>query len=970
MKTSKRILCTLMLVVFTLVNTVVMPVSAATFTDVTAGTSVYKAVDVLNKLGVINGYDDGTFKPDNNVTRAEFTAMLLRTRGMGALGSTSLENPPFPDVVTPNVSWAIGNIRTAHSMGIINGYDDGTFKPTNNVSYEEAIKMIVCALGYGEMGNEGAAWYSKYLTTAIQLGFTEGVKGVVGTPATRAMIAEMLYNCLEVELAENNEITDKTILEDDLKLKKQVGYISSNPTVSLTSPNANLRADEVEITVGDETDIYKVDNAAEYNDMLGAQITFYSTVDRNAGTKTLVMATVERSVTLEISADKIDDSLSDENAVVYYESDDAKRASQVSIDPNAIVIYNDQLYGANADSSTYAQYCTDKGVDAIPTLGSMKFLDRNADKKYDIVFIDSYDAYIVSSVTTSTSTFADNNLRKGLANNKVTLDVTDTGKTIKIVDKNGKDTSFSSIRTGSVVCIKETNTANGGQHVITAVVLNDAVIGTVKGTNSDGSIKIENKNYKYSPQAPWVNPISGADVSGMPEPEMGESGKFYLDMNGDVIGYDKTEQTNNQQYGYIMQARTKRTALDETLVFNILTESGSKVSYYAYEKTSINGETFDSYSDLLDTLDDTAYITGSESDYPNASNGEYSQLVKFTTKSNKGETVIDDIITAEHATSGNNVSAEDLYFYAVDGFMADSALTYKSTNKQLTDGTKKINMSSAIMFKIPEDRSQTKDYKKISFGDLENNTGYNVEFYDVTGTNSAKVILVYGGASTAGEVKSDSPVMVITGITQEEDPAGELSSRYRLVGYVGGTAVDYWGSEESEDVLSTLREGDIVRLGTDADSYYTVQPEHIVFSVADGHRDTAIDVVDDYGNDDCYPKKYRNSDGNNRFIGIWGSAYQRDDELFVVSTDVLAGTENADAVDATRLDMQRSWFNGAKVYEFDTTGSRLKITEYGSGDVAGVIDALQLYDGTSKPAEVFIHMTSDTHVATMIIVKR
>ena len=971
MKTSKRILCTLMLVVFTLVNLVVMPASAATFTDVTQGTSVYKAVDVLNKLGVINGYDDGTFKPDNNVTRAEFTAMLLRTRGMGALGSTSLENPPFPDVVTPNVSWAIGNIRTAHTMGIINGYDDGTFKPTNNVSYEEAIKMIVCALGYGEMGNEGAAWYSKYLTTAIQLGFTEGVKGTVGAPATRAMIAEMLYNCLEVELAENNEITDKTILENDLKLTKQVGYISANPSISLSSPNANLRENEVEITVDNVPTIYTVDNASEYKDMLGAQITFYSTVNRSAGTKTLVMATVERSVTVTIDVDQIDASLSDENAVVYYESDSAKRSSQISVSPDSIVIYNDQLYGANAASSTYAAYCTDKGAGAIPTLGSMKFLDRNGDKKYDIVFIDSYDAYIVSSVTSSTSTFTDNNLRKGLANNKVTLDVTDTSKTIKIVDKAGKDIAFSSIVSGSVVCIKETNTANGGQHIITAVVMNDAVRGAVKGTNSDGTIKIESKSYKYSPQAPWINPIAGADVSGMPEPQMGESGKFYLDMNGDIIGYDKNEQTNNQQYGYIMSVRRKSSGLDETVAINILTESGSKVSYYAYEKTSINGTTFATYDEFLAALDDTAYASG-VGNYPGTvEDADYSQMVKFTTKTNKGDTVIDNIITATSADKGQDISADKIYFYDVDGFKADDELTYNSANRQLVLGSKKINMSSALMFKIPEDRGTTKDYKKMTFNDLDNGDKYKVEFYDVTGTNSAKIILFYGGASSVGKVKPSYPVMVITSISQEEDPLGEPSSRYRLEGYVGSTAVDYWGSEESEATFATLQEGDVVRLGTDTDGYYTIQPEHVIFSTKTNYRNTAInhEQIDDDTYTGKYPKVYYENGGVKLKL-VWGSAYQRDDQLIVVSTDVLAGTEGADAVDATRYDMQRSWFNNAKIYEFDTTGSSLKVTEYETGDNASVIESLQLYDGSSKPAELFIHMANDNTVRTVIIVKR
>jgi len=171
MKFAKRLLSAVLVCSVMLTCFVVMPVSAA-FTDVKDTDRNAQAITVLNKLGIINGYDDGTFKPNNNVTRAEFTAMLLRTRGMGSVGSTSLENPPFPDVTTSDVSWAIGNIRTAREMSIINGYDDGTFKPNNNVLYEEAVKMIVCALGYGEMGAEGAFWYSRYLMTATSLGFT------------------------------------------------------------------------------------------------------------------------------------------------------------------------------------------------------------------------------------------------------------------------------------------------------------------------------------------------------------------------------------------------------------------------------------------------------------------------------------------------------------------------------------------------------------------------------------------------------------------------------------------------------------------------------------------------------------------------------------------------------------------------------------------------------------------------------
>lgn len=967
---KRRILSTLMLIVFVVVSFAV-PATAAVFTDIENDSSTLEAVTVLNKLGVINGYEDNTFRPTNNVTRAEFTAMLLRTRNLGSVGSTSLENPPFPDVTDPSVSWAIGNIRTARDMKIINGYDDGTFKPNNTVTYEEAIKMIVCALGYGDMGvaAEGTAWYAKYLTTATQLKFLDGAGGQIGVPATRATIAKMLYNCLEVKIAENNEITQKTILEADLGLIKDTGFIASNPEISLSAPDANLRADEVQI-ISDETGdtiTCKVDNVEEYADMLGAQITFYYKDDRSSDTKTLVMANVERSVTVEVAADQIDVDECNSSSVSYYASEDAKRITTLNMDSDCIVVYNGQLYGADTEESYYSVYYDEMDENAIPLVGTMKFLDKDADKKYDIVFVDSYDAYIVSSVTTSTKTIVDNNLRKGTDNNKITLDPDDTSKTVKIVDKNGKEVAFNTIKTGSVVCVKSSNPLNGGEQIVTAVVCNETVSGTVKGVNSDESIKIDSKSYKFSALAPWVNPIEGAETV-MTKPEMGDSGKFYLDMNGNIIGYDKTEQTTNQQYGYLMSVKEDNDGFDDILVLRILTQTGSKTSYYAYEKTKVNGDDFSSYDRLLEALEETAALSDSADNIEDTENAEYSQLIKFTTKSNKGQVVIDEIITVTEDTmvsEGGDVDVDELCFF--DAMDTNDSVTYKSSNKQLT-GDKKININSAIIFRIPEDRADVDKYKKMSLNDFDNNETYRAEFYDVSTANTAKVVLVYGGGAEPGEVKATSPVMVITEIENPEDPSGEAATRYKLMGYVGSTEVEYWGSLDCEDVLSELQPGDVVRLGTDNDGYYTVKPEHIIFSVADGFRDDAIEYEP---NSDEYPKVAYDSDGNTRYRVVWGSAYQFEKgNVFVMSTDILEGDEDKDAVDDTRFDMQLSWFSNAKIYEFDASGKKLEIIEHDKAENEAVLESLQLYDGSSTPDEVFVHMTGASNVATVIIVRR
>ncbi len=983
---KKRILATLMLVVFVVTSFAVMPAAAASFTDVTAGSKTEEAVTVLSKLGVINGYDDGTFKPLNNVTRAEFTAMLLRTRGMGSLGSTDVANPPFPDVTDPSVSWAIGNIRTARDMKIINGYEDGTFRPSNTVTYEEAIKMIVCALGYGEMGVDvpGTAWYGRYLTTATQLKFIDGAGGQLGVPATRETIAKMLYNCLEVKIAENNEISNKTILEADLGLIKNTGFIASNPEISLSATDANLRADEIQITApdaygNDETLTYKVDNMEEYADMLGAQITFYYKEDRGANTRTLIMANVEKSVTVELAADEIETDESTSSSIAYYASENATRLTTLSIAKDSIVVYNGQLYAATAEESSYEDYYDEMGDAALPLIGSVKLLDRDADKKYDIIFVDSYTAYIASSVTPSSKTIVDNNLRKGLKDNKnrITIDPEDNSKKVKIVDKTGKEVPFSTIKTGSVVCVKESNPLNGGEQVLTAVVCNETVSGAVKGVNSDETIKIDGKTYKFSAYAPWVNPIEDAEVT-MSAPEMGDSGKFYLDFNGNIIGYDKNEVISNQQYGYLMsvdKAKDKTNVLEEVLVFRVMTQTGTKTAYYAYDKTKVNGKSFDSYDDMITALEGTANPSG-ESAYSEETvfnDNNVSQLIKFSTKNNKGQTVIDEIITAkedDYVTDGTELEADKIFFY--EKMAAGDSVKYYSTNKQLR-GEENINIGNATIFKIPEDRSDVDKYKKMSITDFRHNDSYSVEFYDVSTTNAAKFVLVYGGAANAGEVNAESPVMVITEVSKDKDPEG--NTRYKLIGYVGSSPVEYWGSTETqtsngeEIVVNTLQAGDVVRLGTDDEGYYTVIEDHILFRVDEDYRDIAIEAEqeedDKYAGE--YPKELDGSTGSVAFKVFWGSVVGRDDTILNISNDVLAGDEE-DGVEFEQL--ERSWFKNAKIYEFDTTEKELEITEYKTDENTDVIDSLEIFNEADVPSEVFIHMSSSRVVKTVIIVRR
>ena len=110
------------------------------FPDVPTEYWAFSAVGLLTERGVINGYPDGTFRPENKVTRAEFAKMILLTFNLSPV-STSVTT--FPDA--PISHWAHSYIEAAVAYGLVQGYPDGTFRPEGSVTLAEAITLIVRA---------------------------------------------------------------------------------------------------------------------------------------------------------------------------------------------------------------------------------------------------------------------------------------------------------------------------------------------------------------------------------------------------------------------------------------------------------------------------------------------------------------------------------------------------------------------------------------------------------------------------------------------------------------------------------------------------------------------------------------------------------------------------------------------------------------------------------------------------------
>lgn len=164
------------------------------YTDV-ANNPDLAAITFLTAEGVLNGYPNHTFLPGNTITRAEFTAAVVRLLGPKAAASANaLANitPSFTDAASIP-TWAWGYINYAQGQKLINGFPDGTFQANAPVTMVQAAAILVRAIGDTPTVTS-TSWPSNYTVAAYNLNLTGGVTFSANLPATRGEVAQMAYD--------------------------------------------------------------------------------------------------------------------------------------------------------------------------------------------------------------------------------------------------------------------------------------------------------------------------------------------------------------------------------------------------------------------------------------------------------------------------------------------------------------------------------------------------------------------------------------------------------------------------------------------------------------------------------------------------------------------------------------------------------------------------------------------------------
>ena len=168
----------------------ICPATAASpFPDVDEYAPYAEAAEYVKEQGIMVGDDHGNFNPSQTVTRAEVATIVCRM--LGQTENLSVSNT-FTDV--PVSHWANKYIAKAEELEIVGGYGNGKFGPSDMVTYEQAVTMVVRALGGAELAADAGGYPDGFMSVAQTYGFLIDVQAEVGEPLSRADIAIIIFN--------------------------------------------------------------------------------------------------------------------------------------------------------------------------------------------------------------------------------------------------------------------------------------------------------------------------------------------------------------------------------------------------------------------------------------------------------------------------------------------------------------------------------------------------------------------------------------------------------------------------------------------------------------------------------------------------------------------------------------------------------------------------------------------------------
>lgn len=811
------------------ISAAIMPAAHAEFNDVDSSYEYRTAINSLASLDVINGYEGNVFKPLNNITRAEFAKMLVCTLGFEG---KIMPDAPFSDV---SGHWAKSYISSAVGLKIVNGFEDNTFRPDNNVTYEQCLTMLDRALGYEADAEQRGGYPEGYIRAAANIGLTDNISGQGNSdPATRGVVAQLIYNALDVPILnaipgattsgkEGDE--ESTLLNTYLDVTRLTGvvvgvseYVTNECTVSLYPSQMDIlsRGKEYIIDFSQYTE-----SVTDINKFLGQTVTVYYKQPKSSDDLILyaIDGTTAANTNIEISYKDI---YSYNGSVLKYYTPDGSMKS-LKINPDTMTIrYN----GRTIENQNKNNIELKDGRSVALTEALKEWFDvdspnciygditftASAGGQVNLAQINDYKV-IVALRTPSTTDYRI--MDKLVSGNSLTLDPDSNDYTYTIT-KNNLQIPVTSIAANDIILYEQSLDGD----LYTAVVTSKSIEGTVSSTDSAISTVTINGT-KYDVGDHCLDYIA-TNQSGQTI-KTGVSGTFYLDKYNTIV-YATIKEETAAPYAYIANAFTDDSAEECYItVFESAKSASSTKSYKLKPKVKFNGSTVDDDTAIA-RLAATAKSNNADVDFaqdiygrgqspklkPDGQNGIYSQVARVGFDGDE----VSSIVTIDDSSEGSaNENKEKIvrqrslasYDYRSNSFSLGGSNNVITTN------------SSTVVLCIPQDRTSKTGYAQKSVSSaFSSGESYYVEAYDVNSSRVASLILLYSGSnasltavnkSTNFAIVSDYPSSTVDSSTGEN--ALSLSM--------------YWGPENSsatsektwntfdEDEFADAEIGDVIQ---------------------------------------------------------------------------------------------------------------------------------------------------------------
>lgn len=677
---------------------------AVDFPDVESTASYAQAVQELSALDVISGYDDGTFGPDKLVTRAEITKMIVDALAERSSAEASTESTKFADVSADH--WAKGYINQGVADGFIAGMSDTEFDPDANVTYVQAQKMLVSAIGYETYAQAQGGWPIGYKTYAASLDITKGISGIKdSTELTRAQVAQMIDNAMDAPLCviaswktewngsktPNLEVRDgkegrayETLFTEKHDAYKVYGRVveTSKTSPGMDSDKVSFRVEKADNFDGNEVksanvsdtdageDMYIGDSKADNYLKTYAQALIQKNDDDEYTILSIAAAAANKSVT--VASEDFDENKSTDEALYFFPAGTTKGSTKYQLDTTGgVTIYVNGVKQDGMSIEDLRKMLDENETASVTLQKETEVGSTSTSAKYNTIMVSSYVTAIVDEVVDKTNETSVNfdTYSTGIGA-KMTVNKDDDNFTYSF-KLDGKDIEATDLQQNDVLNIAYDTTGSFRDSSFYDVIVTRNVVDGVKCTSindSKGEYTIGGTKYKAAEGM-------GIDV------ETSTEYSLYLDHFGRIAKADENSVSKN--YG-VLKNIYKKAGGD--YMAQIITKKGTEEEY------KVDSDNVKAYKSYLVKSD----ADGAVYDSTNKKTDAYpKQVVEYSVSSSSNKITIKNggviaptTADAEYKESGNKIGSVKMADSTVilDLSEVDTKDTY-SVVSSLNDGS-------------------------------------------------------------------------------------------------------------------------------------------------------------------------------------------------------------------------------------------------------------------------------------------